>query len=197
MKHGVVLVAVALAIGGCAGQAGPGSPGSPGGGVETAGCRYATSPPAMEIDGTPQPANQEALGVLADRLRTQVEQPFAEVFAGLAMEQERNRVVVYRVPSAALDKLVMDQFAADCVELRDAAHSAGELTALANKITDDMSYWRGLGIEINMVGASYDGSGVEVGVTGAHLEKAKVELPKRYGAGAPIIVVEAGPITTS
>jgi hypothetical protein len=149
----------------------------------------------MEIDGTPQPTNQEALGALAERIRPLVEQPYAEVFGYLSMEHETNRIVVYRKPSADLDALILDKFEADCVELRDVAYSAVETTALADKIADDFPYWRSRGIEIYTVGMNDDWSVMEVHTREADVEKAEAELPKRYDTTIPIAVVKGEPIT--
>jgi len=185
---GVLIAALAA---GCAQAGAPGAPG----GVVTDGCRFATSPPAMEVDGTPQPSNQEALGALAERIRPLVEEPYAEVFGYLSMEHATNRIVVYRKPSAELDALILDRFRADCVELRDVAYSAVETKALADRIADDAPYWRGKGIEIYTVGMNDDWSVMEVQVREADVDKATAELPKRYGATIPIVVMKGEPIT--
>ena len=72
----LALALLVAALAGCAGQ-GQGRAGAggapalaPGGGdlPHTAGCATHTSPPAMSIEGTPQPANQNALDAVADRI---------------------------------------------------------------------------------------------------------------------------------
>jgi hypothetical protein len=149
----------------------------------------------MEIHGTPQPANQEALSALAERVRPLVAEPHSDVFGYLAMEHETNRIVVYRKPSSTLDDLVLSTFRADCVELRDVPFSAVETTALSNRIADDFDYWRKQGIEIYTVGMTDDWSAMEVQAREADVERATAVLPDRYGAVIPIVVVPGEPIS--
>jgi hypothetical protein len=66
------------------------------------------------------------------------------------------------------------------------------LTALQERITADLRLWAERGVRINTVGARHDGSGVEVGTE--DVAAARRDLPGRYGADAPIIVVEQGPV---
>jgi len=191
-----VLAALAVAGGaaGCAGRTTghPGASPDPTGPVRTAGCATHTSPPAMSIDGTPQPANQEALGEMADRITPRAEERYADVYAGLEMVQELDRLRVYRKPSKDFDAWILQDFRADCVELIDAPHSAVELKALQDRIGSDMDYWAQQGVHISTIGSRVDGSAVEVGTV--DVDRAKVELPKRYGTAIPIVVIEQGPV---
>jgi len=117
---------------------------------------------------------------------------FPDVYAGLEIDERRGMAIVYRVPSAAFDDHVRRTAGGLPVELRDAVHPLASLTALQERITADLRLWAGRGVRINTVGARHDGSGVEVGTE--DVAAALRDLPGRYGADAPIIVVEQGPV---
>lgn len=162
--------------------------------VRTAGCVYATTTPEMFIGGTPQPANQERLGEVADRIVPRgTSKEFEPVFGGVVMVQERDRLQVYRKPSAALDAWILKDFKAECVELIDIKFAMVELTALQTRITDDVTYWRQRGIAVNVIVAEFQRGAVTV--TTQHVAKARKEFPARYpGTKIPILFEEGGPI---
>jgi hypothetical protein len=182
---GVLLIALA----GCATP----EKAAPGGPVSTAGCATATSPPAMSIDGTPQPANQEALDALAGRVESVAKARFADVYTGLELRQEQNRLRVYRVPSTAFDSWLVGTFKDDCLEVVDAAHSAQELDALVSRISGDSAYWQAQHIPISTVSPRVDGSGIDVTTT--EVARASQALVQRYGTAVPIKVVYGEPPT--
>ena len=203
-RRTAVLALVAFVVAGCAGPgtgptpgAGPDSPRTPsaspapGRVVRTAGCSTATSPPATAIDGTPQPANQEYLDGVAGRLRPFARAHFPDVYSGLELRSEQNRLRVYRKPSAAFDAWLLRAFASECVEAVDAPHSERELGALAGRVSADMDYWRKHGVPVSFVSAKGDGTDVEVGTT--DVVRAKREFTLRYGAAAPLSVVYGEP----
>jgi len=184
----------ALTLAGCARAADGRTPGEhrdPDGIVRTAGCATATSPPAMSIDGTPQPANQEELVALAGRLQPYAQAHFASVYTGLELHSERDRIRVYRKASTDFDAWVVREFAADCVEVVDARYSGTELKTLADRVSADLPYWQAKGLPIVSVGVKPDGSGIEVGT--GDVERTKRELAQRYGTDAPITVVHSEP----
>ena len=191
----LVLVLAAFALAGCARAtndpvivAGPSDDGI----VRTDGCATATSPPVMTIDGTPQPANQEALDELAGRVQTYAEAHFADVYTGLELRSAVDRIRVYRKPSAGFDAWITREFAKDCVEVVAAKYSRPELDSLATRIMDDRDYWTAKGISISTVAVKVDGSGVEVGTT--NVVQARRELPPYYGAAVTITVVYQDPV---
>ena len=188
MLRGPLLVgALLVALAGCAQPDNAAS----GGPVQTAGCATATSPPAMTIDGTPQPANQEALDALAGRVEPVAKTRFAAVYTGLELRSAQNRLRVYRVPSGAFDKWLTGAFADDCIEVVDAAHSARELNALVDRITGDIAYWTSQHIPIGTVSPRVDGSGVDVTTT--QVARASTALVQRYGTAVPITVTYGEP----
>jgi hypothetical protein len=154
--------------------------------VRTAGCGLPTTAPAMTVDGTPQPANQGALDEIADRVQAYSAGHFSGVYTGVEIRSKTNRIRVYRVPSADFDAWILKEFANVCVEVANSTHSRQELTALQQRIADDVDYWKGRGIPINTISAATDGSGVEVTTT--NVAEASKELPARYGADAPITI---------
>jgi hypothetical protein len=153
----------------------------------------ATSPPAMSIDGTPQPANQEALDNVAGRVQSVAQTRYADVYTGLELRSEQNRLRVYRVPSTDFDAWLVTAFKADCIEVVDAAHSAQELNALVDRISDDQAYWQAQHITISTVSPRVDGSGVDV--TATDVARASPALVQRYGTAVPITVVYGEPPT--
>src|SRR5262249_35456761 len=91
-------------------------------------------------------------------------------------------------PLKDLDNWVLRDFRAECVELVDAAHSAAELQALVDRITNDIDSWEQTGIRISEVSPRFDGSAVEVGTV--DVDKARVELPRRSGTPIAIVVID-------
>jgi len=202
------LILLPLAMAGC-GQArnraeagGPGqpptatssSPAADDGIVRTAGCVYATTTPEMFIDGTPQPANQTRLDDVAQKIHPRATGKFAPVFGGIALVQERDRIQVYRKPSAEFDAWILADFRAECVELVDIKFALVELEKLQNRVSDDMTYWRQKGLQINSVGADFIRGAVVVGTGAKDVAKARKELPPRYqDSKIPIVIEEGGP----
>jgi hypothetical protein len=177
-------------LAGCGSATQAGAP--PGDGVvRTAGCGPPTTAPAMTVGGTLQPANQNALDEIANRVQPYGMEHFAGVYTSVEIRSESNRIRVYRVPSAVFDAWILKEFAAVCVEVADARHSRQELTALGQRIADDIDYWNAQGIPINSISPAHDGSGVQVTTT--NIAKASEELPARYGTDAPITITYGEP----
>lgn len=160
--------------------------------VRTAGCATVTSPPAMTVAGTPQPANQEYLDGVAGRVQPYARAHFTSVYSGLELRSEQNRLRVYRKPSAGFDAWVLRDFKSECIEVVDALHSERELTAFAGRISGDFEYWRKKGVPVNYVSPAGDGSAVEVGTT--DIERTKREFALRYGTAVPLKVVYGQPM---
>jgi hypothetical protein len=160
--------------------------------VRTAGCVHATTTPAMSIDGTPQPANQEALDNVAQRIIPPGEGKFAAVYAGVRMVQERDRIQVFRKPSADFDGWLLREFAADCVEAIDAKYSAVELGKLQDRVNSDLAYWSSHGVKINTMGTDFVRGVIIVGTL--DVDKARELVPARY-PGTPIEVEKEGPLS--
>jgi|SRR3954470_14679359 hypothetical protein len=117
---------------------------------------------------------------------------FDDSYAGVEIDEPEIRAIVHRVPSARFDTYLVQAAGDACIVVRDAAHSLAELTALQTRIAADLPLWHDQGVRISTVGARHDGSGVHVGTQDA--ARARRELPARYGADAPILVVDEGPV---
>ncbi|MFF5109633.1 hypothetical protein [Streptosporangium sp. NPDC000509] len=134
------------------------------------------------------PTGQAEAPFLADRVSEYLRRTYPDQYAGITVDG--SKLIVYRVPSSTLDSALRSRFPAAPVELRDAAHSARRLEALAQRITDDIDYWTRKGVPITTVAARFDGAAVEIGTT--DLRKATAELPERYGP-VPLRFTEASP----
>jgi hypothetical protein len=163
------------------------------GGWRTAGCEFSVPPETFTVDGVTMPATPARLDAVIARIDRAGRGDFTTSYAGVEVDQQQVRAVVYRVPSAAFDDFVRQQADNACVIVRDAAHSAGDLAVWHDRVLADLPFWTSRGIRIVTIGARHDGAGVEVGTR--DLERARMELPARYGARAPLIFVAEGPIT--
>ena len=189
-----VALGVVLVMGGC-GDPGDGeivdSPG-PTGGWSTAGCGVERTPGHITVGGVTVPTTPPKLEAVMGRISQAGEGEFAASYAGVEVDQERVRAIVYRVPSAAFDDFIRNAAEDLCVVVRDAAHSTKDLAVWHDRVLADLPYWTDRGVRIVSIGARHDGSGVEVGAR--DVEQARSELLARYGARAPLIFVAADPV---
>ncbi|WP_067508719.1 hypothetical protein [Actinoplanes sp. TFC3] len=162
------------------------------GGWTTAGCEFSRSPETMTIGGRTLPVTPKDLDAAIARIDKAGRSEHAASYAGIEVDQERVRAIVYRVPSAPLDDLIRQAAENTCVFVRDAEHGLDELNAWHDRVRDDIAAWKSRGIFIATISARHDGAGVEVGTP--DVQRARVELPEHYGRKAPLIVVEQGPV---
>jgi hypothetical protein len=162
------------------------------GGWTTAGCEFTREPETVTVGRRVLPATPAALEAAMTRIDNGGRADHAGSYAGLEVDQERVRAIVYRVPSAAFDDFVRLSAENTCIVVRDAPHSLAELTGWHDRIVADLPAWQAAGIRISSVAARHDGVGVEVGVR--DVERARSELPRRYGRTAPLVLVEQGPV---
>jgi hypothetical protein len=158
----------------------------------TDGCANVSAPAPIVTAGATMYATSETLNNLLTQIQERGEVEYADSFAGVEVVPDKGYAIVYRVPSAPFDQMVRTIAGRECVQLRDAVYTAKTLRALADRIGADVEYWKAQGITITSVGPLHDGSAVEVGVDAASLERAKVELPKRYGPTPPMKIVDRG-----
>lgn len=186
-----IALGMVVMIGGC------GDPidedrGGTGGGWSTPGCELARVPQQVSVGGASMPTTPPSLATAMDRIGRGGRADFAHSFAGLEVDQERVRAIVYRVPSAEFDDFIRRSAGTSCVVVRDAAHAAADLAAWHDRVLADLPYWSHRGVRIVSVGALHDGSGVEIGAT--DVAQARPELQARYGVGAPLVFVEQAPV---
>ena len=163
------------------------------GGWATAGCEFHREPLITTVGGITIPATPRALATAMDRIDRGGRADHADSYAGLEVDQQRVRAIVYRVPSAEFDDFVRRNAEDSCVVVRDAAHALAELTAWHDRIVADLPMWATRGVRISTVGARHDGIGVEVGTE--NVARTRAELSAAYGAAAPLVFVEEGPMT--
>ena len=197
MSHGRVRIGVALGtllmIGGC-GHVGDDKVDEPGltGGWSTAGCAVPRTPAHMTVGGVAVPVTPAKLETVINRIDAAGKGRFAGTFAGVEVDPERVRAIVYRVPSAAFDDFVRAAAEDACVVVRDADHSTKDLAVWHDRLLADLPYWTHRGVQIVTFGARHDGKGVEIGVR--DVEAARRELLARYGDEAPLIFMPADPV---
>lgn len=162
------------------------------GGWITAGCEFVRTPETMTVGGRTLPVTPAALAAAMARIDAGGRADHAASYAGLEVDQQRVRAVVYRVPSAEFDDFIRLSAENTCIVVRDAAHSLAELAAWNDRVVADLDAWREYGVRISSVVARHDGVGVEVGTR--DVERARAELPRRYGSSAPLVFVEQGEV---
>jgi hypothetical protein len=162
------------------------------GGWSTAGCELARRPESIAVGGLTRPTTPAALDAAIGRIDRGGRQDFTDSYAGIEVDQEHVRAMVYRVPSARFDDFIRQAAENTCIVVRDAAHSAADLGVWHDRVVADLSFWTARGIRIVTIGARHDGTGVEVGTQ--DLDRARLELPARYGSRAPLVIVGQGPM---
>ncbi|WP_436526146.1 hypothetical protein [Actinoplanes sp. HUAS TT8] len=192
-----LLLAGVLMISGCGEFESADQPEPPGtaGSWRTAGCEFSRAPEFVERGGFRMPITPAPLSAAMERIEQAGRLRFRDSFAGLEVDQRRVRAIVYRVPtvSTEFDDFIRETAGAACIVVRDAAHGVAELDVWHDRVVTDLAYWTVRGVRIVTVGSRHDGAGLEIGTR--DLDKAREEMPARYGTDAPLIFVEQGPAT--
>ncbi|WP_127498285.1 hypothetical protein [Actinoplanes solisilvae] len=183
-----------LVIGGCDDSADEHPSASPGltGGWSTPGCEFLRLPEKMAVAGVAMPVTPARLEAAMDRIEKAGRGEFPGSFAGLEVDQENARAIVHRVPSAAFDEFIRRAAEDTCIVVRDAAHTAVDLAFWHDRVLADLDYWTHSGVRIVSIGARHDGAGVEIGTQDR--QRARAELPARYGPEAPLVFLEEPPV---
>jgi hypothetical protein len=188
-----LLVGVALMTGACGDEtAARGAETGLTGGWSTAGCEFSRVPQTVAMGDSSMPVTPPELDAAMARIDRAGRSEYADSFAGLEVDQEQVRAIVYRVPSVTFDDFIRQTAENTCITVRDAAYAATELATWQDRLVADLQTWTTQGLQIFTVGARHDGAGVEVGVQDA--TRAKDQLLSRYGQRAPLIFVEQGPV---
>ncbi|GAB2926817.1 hypothetical protein [Streptomyces heilongjiangensis] len=167
----------------------------------SAGARTAAdgSAPATECRGTRPEGGLAGLGSPEDtplqrtlnHVDKLVQDRYADVFTGLEVDEEGSGVSIHRMPSAAFDAAVCE--AAEkgvTVRLHDTDVSEADLSALADRISEDMTRWDGT-FQLREVGQDGRGHAL-VGVDDP--DTARPIIREAYGArNARYIRVEYAP----
>jgi hypothetical protein len=158
----------------------------------TVGCGSPRMPEHVTVSGVDVPVTPPRLESVMNAVEQAGRTRFPESFAGLEVDQEQVRALIYRVPSAAFDDVIRASSDGACLVVHDAVHSAADLAVWHDRVLADLPYWTDHGVRIVSVGARHDGSGVEIGVLDP--AKARADLIARYGAQAPLIFEAADPV---
>jgi hypothetical protein len=144
--------------------------------------------PGSSCDSGCTPANQPALDAAA--AYAQQVAGDAHRFAGVAVDDDANKVIVYlvRAPQSILDELRARHPGIYAIH-NDAPHTLSDITALQKSI--DWSAWKARRIEIVSTGPTETGF-LRVGVT-KHVPQAQAAFDAKYGRGI-IRVVKAEPV---
>ena len=162
------------------------------GGWSTAGCEFSRVPQTMPMGDSTMPVTPPELDAAMARIDRAGRTEHADSYAGLEVDQEQVRAIVYRVPSAEFDDVIRRAAENTCVTVRDAPHAAADLAVWQDRVVADLPSWTAQGVQIYTVGARHDGAGVELGVQ--NQTRTKDQLLARYGQSAPLIFVEQAPV---
>jgi hypothetical protein len=187
-----LLLGTILMIGGCGDPDDDTMAPGPSGGWHTAGCELARQAESITVGTVSMPSTPAALEAAIARIDEGGRGDFKDSYAGLEVDQQRVRAVVYRVPSAGFDDFIRQAAGNACIWVRDAAHSVADLGVWHDRVLADLGFWTARGIRIATIGARHDGAGVEIGTQ--DLDRARLELPARYGSRAPLVFIEEGPV---
>lgn len=162
------------------------------GGWATAGCGLTRIPEHVTVGGVRMPATPAKLDAVMAEIEKAGRGDYANSYAGLEVDQRYVRAFIYRVPSASFDDFIRQTAQDVCILVRDATNTAVDLAYWHDRVLADLAYWTHQGIRIVSVGARHDGSAVDIGTR--DLDRARRELPTRYGARAPLRFLEEGPV---
>ena len=104
------------------------------GGWTTAGCEFSREPETVTVGHRVLPATPAALEAAMSRIDAGGRAEHAASYAGLEVDQQRVRAIVYRVPSAAFDDFIRISAENTCIVVRDAEHSSAELAEWNDRI---------------------------------------------------------------
>ena len=162
------------------------------GGWETAGCEFTPAPMAVPVGSETLLSTPPALQAAMSRIEHGGRKDYPASFAGIEVDQQRVRAIVYRVPSAEFDDYLRVQAQDSCIVVRDALHGLRELGEWHDRVVADLPMWKARGITIVTVGARNDGFGVEIGTR--DVDRARIVLQAYYGEAAPLIYIERKPV---
>lgn len=127
-------------------------------------------------------SGETALSAAAATMTATLRASFPDSYAGLTVDVDHGRLIVYRRPDPALDEAVTRMNVSVPVTLANAQFSLKTMESIARQVMSDAGYWANRGITINGAGPLPDGSGVEVMTAGGAPQEQSV-LAQRYGAG--------------
>ncbi|WP_203838214.1 hypothetical protein [Winogradskya humida] len=163
------------------------------GGWTTAGCEFSRTPESIDVGGRTWPVTPQPLEAVIGRIDEAGRTQHKSSYAGIEVDQQRVRAIVYRVPSAAFDDFIRNAAENTCIFVRDARYGMHELATWHDRLRADIPAWQARGIFISTISARHDGVGLEIGTP--DVDQAREQLPRQYGSKAPLIFIEEGPVT--
>lgn len=160
------------------------------GGWSTPGCEFTREPQSIAMGSTTMPVTPPDLEAVMARIDQAGRTTYTDSYAGLEVDQEDVRAVVYRVPSTEFDNFIRETAGNTCVTVHDAPHSEADLTVWQDRVIADLPELSAAGIFT--IGARHDGAGVELGVE--NTTQAQDQIHARYGPSAPFLFQEQPPV---
>jgi hypothetical protein len=133
--------------------------------------------PALTV-ATPQPGNAASLSQLADAVHRLGEDQHRTTYAGLIMDTDLDRVLVWRIPSPEFDQALADLPGHEKIVTMCATHSYADLMTTVDRLTADQDYWKAQGLTLHQFGPEYKDNCVLV--TTEDPARARTELTARY-----------------
>jgi hypothetical protein len=158
----------------------------------TPGCEFSREPESVAVGDISMPATPAALDAAIARIEQGGQGEFATSYAGVEVDEQRVRAIVYRVPSDSFDAFIRRTAEDTCIVVRNAEHSSTDLAVWHDRVLADLPFWTDRRIRITTIGARHDGAGLEIGTQ--DLDRARLELPARYGSRAPLVFIQQGPV---
>jgi hypothetical protein len=125
--------------------------------------------------------NQDELNQIAMAVGHLGAGEFAEIYAGLSIDVQDDRVDVWARDSAEFEAAIEAMPWSHRVRLHPAGHAAIDLEPTFQQILRDQDYWRQQGLPVVQSGVRHDGSCVEVGTP--EPEQAERAFAQRYPGG--------------
>ncbi|MCP2323518.1 hypothetical protein HDA40_002025 [Hamadaea flava] len=129
-------------------------------------------------EATPQPGGSAGLSELADAVHRLGDDQYRTTYAGLIMDTEHDRVLVWRIPSREFDRAVAAMPGHEKIVMMCATHSYADLLATTDQLLADQEYWKSRGLALNQFGPEYRDNCVLV--TTLDPVRAQAELTARY-----------------
>jgi hypothetical protein len=127
---------------------------------------------------TPNPTNAYELSRLADEIHRVGQEDFPEVYAGVIMDTDIDRLLVWRKPSVEFDAILAASQDREKIVTLCARYSYEQLLGAVSQLTADYEYWKAQGLTLHQFGPDYKQNCVLVSTEDPG--RAKVKLTARY-----------------
>src|SRR5918998_5396945 len=121
----------------------------------SAGCDFSRPPATATVGGVTMPVTPPELDAAMAEIDRVGRESYPDSYAGLEVDQEQVRAIVYRVPSDAFDEVLRQAGQAACIEVRDAAHPLRTLNEWHDRVVADLDKLPSAGVHVVSVGARH------------------------------------------